>query len=203
MSEVLAITGRVLPVTTADVQLVAEFENGASVTGESKIFYCKKREDCRIRRVRLSPENPKALPAALAAIREADMIVLGPGSLYTSIIPQPAGGRHCRGHPGLRRPEDLRVQCYDPGRGDGGVYGLGPYLRPVPPFLPEPLRHLPVQLLAHSQGGGGQVCPGGRLAPVRRRRPLCCAGRGGHQPAPSPRWTTALSAMIPGIWPGN
>ena len=87
MSEVLAITGRVLPVTTADVQLVAEFENGASVTGESKIFYCKKREDCRIRRVRLSPENPKALPAALAAIREADMIILGPGSLYTSIIP--------------------------------------------------------------------------------------------------------------------
>lgn len=87
MSEVLAITGRVLPVTTADVQLVAEFENGASVTGESKIFYCKKREDCRIRRVRLSPENPKALPAAMAAIREADMIILGPGSLYTSIIP--------------------------------------------------------------------------------------------------------------------
>lgn len=43
MSEVLAITGRVLPVTTADVQLEAEFENGASVIGESKIFYCKKK----------------------------------------------------------------------------------------------------------------------------------------------------------------
>jgi uncharacterized cofD-like protein len=42
MSEVLAITGRVLPVTTADVQLEAEFENGATVVGESKIFYCKK-----------------------------------------------------------------------------------------------------------------------------------------------------------------
>ena len=48
MSQVLAITGRVLPVTTADVQLEAEFENGASVVGESKIFYCKKKEDCRI-----------------------------------------------------------------------------------------------------------------------------------------------------------
>lgn len=87
MSEVLAITGRVLPVTTADVQLEAEFENGASVVGESKIFYCKKKEDCRIRRVRLVPDHPRALPEAMAALREADMIVLGPGSLYTSIIP--------------------------------------------------------------------------------------------------------------------
>jgi len=87
MSQVLAITGRVLPVTTADVQLEAEFENGTRVIGESKIFYCKKREDCRIRRVRLLPDRPAALPAALDAIASADMIVLGPGSLYTSIIP--------------------------------------------------------------------------------------------------------------------
>ena len=87
MSQVLAITGTVLPVTTANVQLEAEFENGARVLGESKIFYCKKREDCRIRRVRLLPERPPALAPAIAAIEEADMILLGPGSLYTSIIP--------------------------------------------------------------------------------------------------------------------
>ena len=71
MSEVLAITGRVLPVTTADVQLEASFENGTSVMGESKISYFKKKEDCRITRVCLLPEHPKALPDALAAIREA------------------------------------------------------------------------------------------------------------------------------------
>ena len=87
MSQVLAITGRVLPVTTADVQLEAEFENGASVIGESKIFYCKKKEDCRITKVRLIPEHPRALPKAVEAIREADMIILGPGSLYTRISP--------------------------------------------------------------------------------------------------------------------
>ncbi len=87
MSQVLAITGTVLPVTTSDVRLEAEFENGARVLGESKIFYCKKREDCRIRRVRLLPEHPPALDTALTAIRAADMILIGPGSLYTSLIP--------------------------------------------------------------------------------------------------------------------
>ena len=87
MSQVLAITGRILPVTSADVQLEAVFENGARVVGESKISSFKKEQDCRIAHVALLPERPAALPAALQAIREADLILMGPGRLYTSVIP--------------------------------------------------------------------------------------------------------------------
>ena len=55
--------------------------------GESKIFYAKKINNSRIRKVRLVPERPAALEESVDAIRSADIIVIGPGSLYTSIIP--------------------------------------------------------------------------------------------------------------------
>lgn len=87
LSEVLAITGRVLPVTTEDVHLMASFDDGTEVIGESKIMVHKKSADRRISRVALVPENPPALRESIEAIENAELILIGPGSLYTSIIP--------------------------------------------------------------------------------------------------------------------
>lgn len=87
MSDVLAVTGNVLPVTLDDVNLCAELEDGYIIRGESKIGKHNTTHPGRIKRVYLEPENAKALQDALDAIMEADLVILGPGSLYTSIIP--------------------------------------------------------------------------------------------------------------------
>jgi len=82
-SEVLAIRGRIYPSTLANVQLQAELENGDSIVGESKISSAER----RIQRLRLLPRDCDPLPQTLEAIASSDLIVLGPGSLYTSVIP--------------------------------------------------------------------------------------------------------------------
>jgi len=87
MCQVLNVTGRVMPVTCDNVQLEAELVNGQRILGESLIYDAITRSHSRIRRVRLLPERPTPLPRALEAIARADMIILGPGSLYTSVIP--------------------------------------------------------------------------------------------------------------------
>lgn len=82
-SEVLAIAGRIFPSTAENVTLEASLEDGARVQGESRIS----RSRLRIRSVRLRPRAPAPLPETLEAIRQADLISLGPGSLFTSVIP--------------------------------------------------------------------------------------------------------------------
>ncbi len=82
-SKVLAVKGRVLPASTAYVRLDAVMEDGTLVEGESHIPKVHK----HIRRVKLFPEHVRPVESALKAIREADVVILGPGSLYTSIMP--------------------------------------------------------------------------------------------------------------------
>lgn len=82
-SEVLASKGHIYPATINDVRLVAELEDGRVVLGETQITAARS----PIRKLRLEPEQCLPLPQTMAAISSADVITVGPGSLYTSIIP--------------------------------------------------------------------------------------------------------------------
>ncbi len=82
-SRVLAVQGQVVPATNVDVRLWAELENGQRIEGESAIG----KAPSPIVRMGCLPEQPPALPSALEAIANAELILLGPGSLYTSLLP--------------------------------------------------------------------------------------------------------------------
>lgn len=87
MSSVLAVKGHVLPVTKENVHLKAILEDGSEVFGESNIPKAALEHKCRIKRICGEPEHVCAFERCIDVIEDADIVVLGPGSLYTSIIP--------------------------------------------------------------------------------------------------------------------
>lgn len=84
---ILNMTGKVLPVTLEKIKICAELEDGTVIESKNKIPDIVNEKTSKINRVYISPSNCKPAPGVLEAIAEADAIVIGPGSLYTNIIP--------------------------------------------------------------------------------------------------------------------
>ena len=131
-SEVLASKGHIFPATISDVRLAAELEDGTVVRGETQISASK----APIRRLRLEPEQCLPLPQALKAIRAADIITVGPGSLYTSILPNLLVAQVARVI-GQSRATKIFVNnlMTQPGETDG--YSAREHLETIKKYAPE------------------------------------------------------------------
>ncbi len=131
-SEVLASKGHIYPATISDVRLAAELEDGSVVRGETHISASK----LPIRNLRLEPEQCLPLPEALKAIRAADIITVGPGSLYTSILPNLLVAQVARVI-GRSRATKIFVNnlMTQPGETDG--YNARKHLETIQKYAPE------------------------------------------------------------------
>ena len=86
-SQILRTKGEIIPSSVEDVHLKARFSDGAEITGEEEITEHGKKTNARIEEIWIEPENTKAPIEAIAQIQSADVIVFGPGSLFTSVLP--------------------------------------------------------------------------------------------------------------------
>ena len=104
-SKILNITGKVMPVTLDQIKICAELEDGTVVESKNKIPEMVSQKVSRISRIYISPTNIRVAPGVIEAINEADAIVIGPGSLYTNVIPNllvPGVSKAIKGSKGLQ-----------------------------------------------------------------------------------------------------
>ena len=146
-SKVLAIRGRIFPSTLSNVSLVATLQNGRKVHGETRISASHN----PIKKLTLLPRGVRPLPKAVEAIEEADLILLGPGSLYTSILPNLLIPEIVNA---IARSKAPRVYIANlmtqPGETSG--YALGDHLRAIQ-------RHTPAGLIDWVVANRGSVSP--------------------------------------------
>jgi uncharacterized cofD-like protein len=175
-SELLGICGRVFPATIEDVRLCAQFEDGSWIEGESRIASVPR----MIRRVSLEPRNPGPLAQAVDAALAADVVVIGPGSLYTSLIPVLLVKELTT----AIRQSGARVVLVmnlttEPGETDG--YTAADHLLAIRRHAPEMPIHdvllnaAPVpdaQVQAYSASGAALVCPDVELLRALGHRPV-------------------------------
>ncbi len=140
VNRILAVRGRVLPVTATPLTLHARCSDGSVVDGQSLIM-----RRSGIERVWLSPTDVRASEDALAAIAEAELIVLGPGSLYTSLLPSLLIPTIRDAGAGRRRIARLRLQRRHAGRRDGRLRPGRPYRGAGRPHGAADRRHRPGQ----------------------------------------------------------
>ena len=130
-SEILAIRGRVLPSTVESVSLVGTLADGRELTGETKIV----KDPTAIERIKLCPDDPTPPQEVLDAIRDADIVVLGPGSVFTSVIPNLLVGPIVEG---IARSRAIRIYICNvmtqPGETDG--FTASDHLRAIEKHLP-------------------------------------------------------------------
>ncbi|MEW9121150.1 MAG: YvcK family protein [Thermotaleaceae bacterium] len=136
INDVLAVTGKVLPVTTEDIILYAKLKNGKVIKGESQIPIKVKEYESEIQQVFIKPEQAKPLKESLEAIQNADVVILGPGSLYTSVIPNLLVGDIAEA---IKKSQALKVYVANvmtqPGETDG--YGVWKHIEAISAHMKE------------------------------------------------------------------
>ena len=182
-SEILATRGHIYPSTTSNVELEALLEDGSRVRGETKITASKG----KIRELFLIPPDVEPLPQTLEAIARADLITLGPGSLFTSLVPNLLVKGIAQAIVRFRRGQGFRLQSDDAGQRKPGAHRRRPHSRPQRPCTGR----APVRLRAYQPALRSRPTskPNMRWKAPRRSLPIW---------RPSKSWACAPSWEI--IW---